>query len=133
MMTLEKKAPPAKRGKNGAKAAANPTFTQFVNVRLAPEFEEMAADYSTNLDILTDGLITLTESGYKVTLSYDFQRGNHICTLTCRNEESANNGKTMSSFGASMQDSIAAALVKHYHQTEAVWTADDEGQKRRFG
>jgi len=133
MAELEKVAAKSKRGKKGGTLNGTASFTEFVNIRLAPEFEAQAEKYSASLEMLTHGLVALTESGYKVTLSYDFQRGNHICTLTCRNEESVNSGKTMSSFGSCLQDAIGAALAKHFDQTEAIWKADDAVEKRRFG
>lgn len=112
---------------NGAK---NPQFTEFVNYTLDPDIQgDIDKQFPTQESVWT-GLQTLLESGYKVSFSYDFPRSAVIVALTCRNEESTNNGKTLTSFAGDWYDALKVAQYKHFYALDEDWTNANSGQSR---
>jgi ribulose bisphosphate carboxylase small subunit len=128
-MAERKKAQP----KTMAKAASNGAFTEFVNCRLDQEFEESAAALSGDTEEMLEGVLALLETGYKMSVSYQFERRSFTVAWTCRNEESVNAGKTLTSFGGTLKDALAAALVKHYDQLKQDWSTAATPERTRFG
>lgn len=59
--------------------------------------------------------------GYKVTWSFDKSRGGFACSLTCKDPESTNFGKTLSAWSSGWFDALAALLYKHFVYLSQDW------------
>jgi len=116
------------------KGKADQTFTEFVNFTLPPEFETDIEEKFPNSDSVYTALEALIETGYKVTFSYRFDSQSVICSLTCRNEESVNHGKTLTSFAGSWYEALRVAVYKHFIALNSSWVEVSKMDTRpRFG
>lgn len=127
---MVKAAANGRKAKATGKVEAGSQFTVFVNVRLPIDLDAEVLKVYGKADEVFLGLVTLIETGYRVGFSYDFQRGSTICSLTCRNEESVNLGKTMTSFAGDWYKALQVSLYKHFVYLESDWTGRGEGEDR---
>jgi len=117
-------------GRVAGKATPDKNFTTFVNFTLSAECADDMRDKFPNVNSVLDALEVFLETGYKVGFSYDFPRGAVICALTCRNEESVNEGKTLTSFAGTWEDALRAAAYKHFFALEQDWRRAETNENR---
>lgn len=122
------------KGRSVGKAQANSGYTEFVNYAMPQDAIDKVGEEFPDVDSITQGVTALLEAGYRIGFSYDFQRQNYICSLTCRNAESVNEGKTLTSFADNWIDALRATLYKHFILLEMDWLkAQSDGNRPRMG
>lgn len=124
----------AKTPKVMATAESNKGFTEFVNFSPPEDTAELLEEHFRTPEPVWDALSLLLTTGYRVGFSYNAHTGSIICSVTCRNDESVNKGKTMTSFAGDWYDSLRVALLKHFILLKGDWTiAESPAHRPLFG
>jgi hypothetical protein len=101
--------------------------TVFVDIPLSGvTMEEIDSVYAQS-DTVYDGLEGLLGSQYRVGFAYNVQNDAVICSVTCKDEDGVNSGKTFTSFAGTWYDALRVSLYKHYVICEEKWPG--EGSK----
>ena len=114
------------RGNGNKSAGSQPTqgqWTQFVNISMAGVTPDDIARHFGSADALANGVSHLLGSNYRIGLSYDPERDVVIVSVTGRDVDSPNSGKTFTSFAQTWPEALRVALFKHYVVTAEVWPA----------
>lgn len=121
-------------GRVAGKAPTDPQFTTFVNFTLSPDVKEDMLEKFPTQEKVFQAMELLLMSNYRISFSYVFAQDHVVCALTCRNEESANNGKTMTSFSDTWVKAIMSAAYKHFFALDEDWRNAETTQNRpEFG
>lgn len=125
------------RGKGNAQATPNNSSfdrSKFLDINLVEaDWPEIIRTYG-NPDILVDAVSDLLEAGYRVGLSHNPQNDAFICSVTCRDTESPNNGYTFNSFAETWFEALQAGMYKHYVKTGKNWLSSEAKKTRpKFG
>jgi len=105
----------------GEKLPATGQWTVFVDIPVSPEaWADIEAAYG-NSDVLVDQVERFLSEGYRLSFSYNPQTDAVTCSMTCRNEASGNNGKTVTSFASNWVTALQVSLYKHYVVSEGDW------------
>jgi len=105
------------RGKGASKpvpTAKGNWSTTFVDIPLTGHAWEEIDEWGGTPDSIFDHATALMEDGYRLGFSYNNQNGAFICSVTCKDDESVNKGKTFTAFAGSWFEALQAALYKHY-------------------
>lgn len=118
---------------NPAPARGN-QWTEFVDIPLSEDdFDEIGKAFP-DFDAVNEAVTELVEKGYRVSLSFNQGNDAFIASVTCKDTESPNNGKTFNAFAGSWLEALQCALYKHYVKTGRVWGGSGEKPARpRFG
>lgn len=112
------------RGKQGAKqnGAVKATWnTTFVDIPLTGYTWEQISEQWGVPEEVVELATSLLEDGYRLGFSYNPQNDAFICSVTCKAEESVNNGCTFTAFAGSWFEALVAALFKHYVVAQEQW------------
>ena len=125
------------RGKKGdvqpskEKATWNTTF---VDISLTGVGEEAIFGAFDTVEGVYDHATKLLEDGYRLGFSYNPTNDAFICSVTCKDAESVNFGKTFTAFASSWYDALVVALFKHYVVASQNWNGSQSGVTRpKFG
>jgi len=121
------------RGKANAKPAkstGDKWSTTFVDIPLAGHSWEGIAGTWDTPEELYEIAATILEEGYRLGFSYNAANDSFICSVTCKAEESVNNGKTFTAFAGSWYEALQTALYKHYVVAEQNWGGGVPGSNR---
>lgn len=125
------------RGKSGAKqnGAVKATWnTTFVDIPLTGYTWENISEQWGVPDEVVELATGLLEDGYRLGFSYNPQNDAFICSVTCKAEESVNNGCTFTAFAGSWFEALEVALFKHFVVAQEQWrSVSSSGQKAVFG
>jgi len=128
MATVKGKAKVTGNGKS------NPQFTEFVNVTLPAECEDDLEDKLGTSSVVYEMMSGMLSSGYRIGFSYDERTEAVICSLTCRDEDSPNSGKTMTSFAGDWYEALRVSLYKHCFFLQGEWVGEKVASARpKFG
>lgn len=121
--------------KPAAKPAAKTSqqFTEFVNVSLTEQDTPAVQEYLKNTDDLLRAFEDMCVGGYRVGFSYDSQRDALICSFTCKDGDSPNHNKTMTSFAGDWFTALGVNLYKHHVMLKGVWNTDAAKNRPAFG
>jgi len=72
-------------------------------------------------EIIMDGVLKLLESGYKLTLSWDYRNNAYACYIIPKDPKGDNGGKILSARGGSPLNAIRGALFRHYYVFDQTW------------
>lgn len=125
------------RGKSNAEQTqANNRFqqTDFIDIPIVEaDWQDIQKMYGS-ADVLVDAVSDVLEAGYRVGLSFNAQNDAFICSLTCRDSKSPNNGKTFNSFAETWFEALQICMYKHYVKAKKNWVSSDAKSTRpRFG
>lgn len=124
------------RGKGGSKTANKATeggWTKYLQVPLGSVSIETVKDAYRDDDEVYDMMNALLSTGHRVSISYNAANDSTIVTLTCRNEDSPNNGFSFSSFAPNWYVGLLIALYKYSHILGAVWEETELPDGARYG
>lgn len=120
--------------KPATNAAVRNQWTEFVDIPLAEDDFEQIGKTFPDADAVDEAVVELLEKGYRLSLSYNPGNDAFICSVTCKDTESPNNGKTFNAFAGSWTEAIQCALYKHFVKVNRVWgAAADKPSRPRFG
>lgn len=121
----------------GAKTQAKtltPGLPRFVDVKLSQEQKAaFVASGPQSAGWVVERLQELAFLGYRLGCSWSGEHQSYTVSLTCRDEESPNNGQCMTSFAGSLLMAIRLALYKHYEICHGVWVVPDPTSGEDFG
>lgn len=118
------------KGQNPGKSAAMPTF---VDVKLTEaDRENFLSSLGDSLDAVRV-LQSFADDGYRVGVSWSGEHQSYTVSVTCRDEESGNNGLCMTSFAGSLERGILLAWYKHDVICKRVWTDRIPPREETFG
>ena len=104
--------------------------TKFVDISLAgrtmEDIEKAFPSYESIFDVAT----AMLEDGYRFGLSYNRQNDSFICSVTSKDEASANFGCTFTAFAGDWYTALQVALYKHKIVAGEVWGAAGEAKDR---
>jgi hypothetical protein len=96
-------------------------WTKFVNIPVVGlEWAEVQAKYGSGR-LFVDTVAAMCEQGYRFGVSYNHQSDAFICSVTCKNVDSPNNGCTFTSFAGTWHEAMMLALYKHYDVAGEKW------------
>lgn len=93
----------------------------FVACELTDKQKEAAKQLRADADRLFDNVFSMVEDGYKLSFSVDNYNGMYICSATCKDKASPNNGMTLTGRGGAMLGAMASLWYKHDVVLERVW------------
>jgi hypothetical protein len=124
----------AKKVTKVGEGQASGAWTVFVNYAPPTDVEEWLAKHYPTPNETWAALDLLLTTGYKVSFSRNQTNGAIICSMTCRNVDSENNGKTLTSFAGDWYDSLRVACLKHFELLKCSWTqAEASVERPKFG
>lgn len=125
------------RGKGATKngtGTAKQQWTTFVDVPVSGDDWPLVLKEYGDYESLNEALAGLVGNGYRVSFSYNPANDAIICSVTCKDEESVNNGMTMTSFAGTWPEALMVAAYKHYVVTKQNWAkAASASGGPRFG
>lgn len=105
----------------------------FVDVKLSPEDREnFLASLGDDLDAVRV-LQSFADDGYRVGVAWSGEHQTYTVSVTCRDEESENNGLCMTSFSRSLQQAVLLAWFKHDVVCKRKWKAFEPDLSEQFG
>lgn len=108
--------------------------TDFVEIPVAAEAWGDIQKVYGNPDVLVDAVSDLLEAGYRVGLSHNGANDAFICSVTCRDTDDPNNGKTFNAFAETWYEALQTAMYKHYVVSQKKWLGDAQRAARpKFG
>lgn len=111
---------------NGKPKSSSGQWTQFVNVSIAHvPWERVVEAFPVGKDLFERFNHWLGE-GYRLAFGYDVKTDCISVAVTCKDDNSPNHGKTMTSFAPSWIEALQAALYKHYVLLDEVWEPDGD-------
>lgn len=111
----------AKATAKTAKTVAESNWTTFVDIPISEAaWPDIEATYGTS-DQITEAFEEMLTDGYRLSFSYNPQSDAVICAMTCRDETSPNNKKTVTSFAGNWVEALQVSLYKHNVISERVW------------
>lgn len=119
-----------KKGQNGAAERRSGASVWFVNVAVSVNDEGKIADFLPSADAVYDAMVEVMTSGYRVGFNYDMSRDAVICSLTCRDDKSPNNGGVLNAFAGDWFTALRVVLYKHYVILNEVWNETDAAASR---
>lgn len=109
-------------------------WTEFVDIPLSEDDFDQIGKAFPDPDTIDEAVVELLEKGYRVSLSYNAGNDAFIASVTCKDTESPNNGKTFNAFAGSWTEALQCALYKHYVKTGRVWgDAANKPARPKFG
>lgn len=125
------------RGKKDAAATnSNRTFqqTQFVDIPVVEQdWQEVQKVYGSP-DAIVDSITDLLDAGYRVGLSFNSNNDAFICSITCRNPDSENNGYTFNAFAETWLEAMQLAAYKHFIKSGQKWLSQGgKASRPKFG
>jgi hypothetical protein len=122
------------RGKGKAVGAGSGAgMPKFVDVKLT---QDQKADFSgrhQSAEALVVQLQDLCDAGYRIGCSWSGEHQTYTVSLTCRDDQSQNNGYCMTSFAGQLDRAVSLALYKHFVVCGEVWSAGGPGSAEDFG
>lgn len=123
----------ARGAKKTAASVATGGMPRFVDVKLTQEQKVKFVSWVCTPEEVVRFLQDLCDDGYRVGCSWSGETQAYTVSLTCRNEESPNNGLCMTSFAKELTTAIELAVYKHTVVTEERWVAGDVAAIGDFG
>lgn len=102
-----------KRAARRANPAKDDGWRGFVALELTEAQKIGAKALREDAERLYDNVFGMIDDGYKLTFSYDSYNGAYVCSVTCRDKGSANNGLTLTARGGSTISAMASLWYKH--------------------
>jgi hypothetical protein len=94
----------------------------FVNVELSDAHKPQVKLLAQEPQDVWDEILSMVESDYKLTVSYDGNRSTWNASLTCRNPQDRNGGLTLTGRGGSFIGAAAALVFKHVRVLNRDWS-----------
>lgn len=94
----------------------------FINVSLTSEQKEQLSAWDIQDGDVWDGIATYCETGYKVSVSYNFQNKNFTATLIGGEGSNKNAGRAVSAFAPTPYQAVRTMLFKVSVMLPPVWT-----------
>jgi len=123
----------ARGAKKVAQEAARSGLPRFVDVKLDQQQKKDFAARKQTSEALVTQLQDLCDQGYRVGVTWSGEQQTYTVSLTCRDEESPNNGCCMTSFAGQLDRALSLALFKHYVVCEEVWSVGGSIDSDDFG
>nr|CRY95699.1 hypothetical protein [uncultured prokaryote] len=120
----------SKAGKSRTNAGAMPVF---VDIKLSAEDRVVFLAWCSSDTDQVEYLQRFADTGYRVGVSWSGEHQSYTVSVTCRDEESPNNGLCMTSFAKSLSQGIALAWFKHNVVSECEWRGFVPPQEELFG
>lgn len=118
------------KGGNPRQPAGMPTF---VDVKLSEaDRENFLTSLGDDLDAVKV-LQSFADDGYRVGVSWSGEHQSYTVSVTCRDEESENNGLCMTSFAGDLSRGILLAWFKHDVVCKRKWLAFLPPREEAFG
>jgi len=117
-------------GDNGTTAAVMP---RFVDVKLTTEQRAEFADHVLSPDDCVKFLMSATDDGYRIGVTWSGEHQAYTVSMTCRNTDSPNNGQCMTSFAGNLVTAISLASYKHHIVTKELWSSAAVPPGEEFG
>lgn len=115
-------------------AAVRNQWTEFVDIPLTEDDFEQIGKAFPDIETTDEAIADLLSQGYRVSLSYNSNNDAFIASVTCKNEDDENHGKTFNAFAGSWVEALQCALYKHYVKARKNWGGGSEKPVRpRFG
>jgi hypothetical protein len=108
-------------------------WKEHVDVRLSREAEDAYDKWKLSEEELWDMLISLTEQGYKFSISFIIKNKSFVATFTGRVEGLKNAGMSMSSYSDDWLEAIRLLVYKHAVLTDQDWKGYASEQPSRRG
>lgn len=122
------------RGKTPGRAVSNTTtMPRFVDVKLTQEDREAFISWSRLGGDRVVELQQFADSGYRVGVTWSGEHQAYTVSVTCRDEQSDNNGLCMTSFAGDLRQAIALAWYKHEVVCEFAWKKYAPKPEEAFG
>lgn len=122
------------QGKTKAVASNRNQWTEFVDIPLGEDDFEQIEKAFPDIETTDEAIAELLGEGYRVSLSYNAGNDAFIASVTCKNADDPNNGKTFNAFAGSWVEALQCALYKHYVKARKNWgTNADKPARPRFG
>lgn len=122
------------RGSKKAAETNSQGMPKFVDVKLTQEQKAaFVAREQPPAAWCVDRMQQLVFSGYRFGCSWSGEHQSFTVSMTCRNDESANNGLCMTSFAGQLLTAVRLALYKHYEVCDQVWTIPGADPGEDFG
>lgn len=123
----------ARGAKKTAVTAAAGGLPRFVDVKLDQLQKKDFAGSKLTAESLVVKLQDLCDAGYRVGCSWSGENQTYTVSLTCRDEQSPNNGCCMTSFAGQLDRAVSLALYKHYVVCGEVWSVAGHTPGEDFG
>lgn len=120
------------KGKAGQGRAAT-NLPTFVDIKLTEEERE---NFLTALEDGLDAvkcLQTFADTGYRVGVAWSGEHQSYTVSVTCRDEESPNNGLCMTSFAGKLERAVLLAWFKHEVVCRGDWGGRVPPREEAFG
>jgi hypothetical protein len=105
----------------------------FVDVKLTLDERNTFSALVVEPGVLVKSLQALVDDGYRVGCAWSADHQTYTVSLTCRDEDSPNNGLCMTSFAGDLSTAVALAIFKHRNVTNGRWLGDGTAQIGMFG
>lgn len=109
------------------------SMPRFVDVKLDQTQKAAFLEWEWNDAQIIDRIQQLTLTGYRFGCSWSGEQQAYTVSMTCRNEESPNNGLCMTSFARFLKQAMRLALFKHDVVTEGAWILPGTDESGDFG
>jgi hypothetical protein len=120
------------RGKAGESRAGG-AMPAFVDVKLSEaDRENFLASLGDDLDAVK-ALQSFADDGYRVGVAWSGEHQTYTVSVTCRDEESENNGLCMTSFAGDLSRGILLAWFKHDVVCKRRWKSFVPPREESFG
>lgn len=122
------------RGKGKqSEGRANGNFPTFVDVKLDEAQRENFLAWLGDEQDAVKCLQQFADDGYRVGVAWSGEHQTYTVSVTCRDDDSANNGLCMTSFSRSLTQAVLLAWYKHDVVCRRVWTEFKPDQTEQFG
>lgn len=112
------------RGKGQeSKAVDRAGLPRFVDVKLTPQQRQQFQEMDWTPEGATKILQDFANTGYRVGVAWSGEHQTYTVSLTCRDEESPNNGLCMTCFAGDLIVGIGLAVFKHTVVAKGVWNS----------
>lgn len=101
-------------------------WTQFVDIPMTGVTWKDVEHELGDSDTVANAVSSLCQSGYRVGVSYNTGNDAFIVSVTCRNDDSPNSGKTFTAFAGTWWEALQVAVFKHYFVAREIWPAPTE-------
>lgn len=122
------------RGKGKASGVgAGGILPTFIDVKLSAEDRAKFVTWTEAHVDPVDTLQAFADGGYRVGVSWSGEHQTYTVSVTCRDDQSENNGLCMTSFSRSLEQAVLLAWFKHAVVCEFRWRQFEPDVSQRFG
>lgn len=113
-----------KSQRNASGTGNSGSWTKFVEIPLTGVKKADIEKVFGSPDVVSDTFEKLVDEGYRMSFSKDYRQDAVICSVTCKQEGSPNEGCTFTAFAGSWFAALQVALYKHFVVSKENWNAN---------